>query len=88
MEDNFLSVLYDVLIVFALGGSALLLISGGLQLAGFDFLWFRLKYAFDDGGYGVILIVLFGCFSIAFAIYDGQFVGKVKSSHWSKKRRD
>ena len=34
------------------------------------------------------LIVLIGCTAVALAIYDGQFIGDVKRSHWSNKTQE
>jgi hypothetical protein len=84
MNNGFLSVLYGVAHIYALGLSALVFLSGILNFVGVDWLWLKVKHAFDDGGFGVLLIVVFGCFAVALAIYDGQFVDKVKKSHWSK----
>ncbi len=84
MKYGFLSVLYGVVYIYALGLSALVILSGILNFVGVDWLWLKVKNVFDVGGFGVLLIVVFGCFALALAIYDGQFVGKVKKSHWSK----
>lgn len=74
---------FDVLFIFALAGSAIVFVSGFLYFFGFPGLW----NAFSDllGRKIFILVYLAGCFVVALAIYDGQFVGRVKKSHWSKK---
>lgn len=76
---------FDVLFIFALAFSAIVLVSGLLYFFGFPGLW----GSFVDliGRKIFILVYLAGCFLVALAIYDGQFVGRVKKSHWSKRDR-
>jgi len=87
MNRSFLFVFYSVLFIFGLGVGALMLLSGLLYLAGVDWLWARCEQTFNNAGIGIILIIFFGCLSVALAIYDGEFVGRVKASHWSKRQQ-
>lgn len=84
-EDNFLSIFFEVIFVFALGVGILMGLTGILYFVGIDWLWLNIKHVSDEGDFGFGIIISFGCLAIALAIYDGQFIGKVKRTHWSKK---
>ena len=72
-----------VLFIFALAFSAIVLVGGLLYFFGFPGL--RNAFANLIGRKIFILVYLTGCFLVALAIYDGQFAGRVKKSHWSKR---
>lgn len=85
LDREFWSVYFGVLFIFALSGSATALIGGALDFFGASGLWNAFEELFHNSGAISALLYFMGCFFVALAIYDGQFVGQVKKMHWSKK---
>jgi hypothetical protein len=84
-SKEFFSVWVGVLFLFALGNSAIAIVGWLLYFVGFSGLLDGFSGLFAQKMY--LVSVLVGCFMTAVAIYDGNFVGRVKKSHWSRKDR-
>jgi hypothetical protein len=84
----FFDVWWKVIFLFAAGNSvpalAVILL---WYVAGIDY-WSPWREATSHAGPLVVMFIFFGCSMAAWAIYDGGFVGSVKPSHWSNKKRD
>ncbi len=75
-------VFFKVLFCFGIGSGIPILVSGLTELLSGSHAVQTLIGTMD----GVAVLIVFGLFGVTLAIWDGQFVGQVKPTHWTRRR--